>query len=117
MPIWRPDRCIFQPPVTPLAGVPAGLNPKYMLRNVINAKRGRTQELIDVLLEGQKGITGLKPSVLKPFGGSQRVRVSSAFDSLDDVSGVLNSQTPRAKIIGLSNSYSRSVSRIQYLNY
>ena len=65
--------------------MPAGLNPKYMLRNVINAKRGRTQELIDVLLEGQKGITGLKPSVLKPFGSSQRVRVSSAFDSLDDV--------------------------------
>ena len=97
--------------------MPAGLNPKYMLRNVINAKRGRTQELIEVLLEGQKGITGLKPSILKPFGSSQRVRVSSAFDSLDDVSGVLNSQAPRAKIIGLSDSYSRSVSRIQYLNY
>ena len=87
-----------------------------MLRNVTNAKRGRAQELIDVPLEGQKGITGLKPSVLKPFGSSQRVRVSSAFDNLDDVSGVLNSQAPRAKNIGISDSYSRSVSTIQYLN-
>ena len=97
--------------------MPAGLNPKYMLRNVITAKRGRTQELIDVLLEGRKGITGLKPSILKPFGSSQRVRVSRAFDSLDDVSEALNSQTPRAKIIELSDSYLRSVSRIQYLDY
>ena len=88
-----------------------------MLRNVINAKRGRAQELIDVLLEGQKGIPSLKPRVLKPFGSSLRVRVSRVFDSLDDVSGVLNNQAPKAKIIGLSNSYSRSASRIQYLNY
>ena len=75
-----------------------------MLRNLTNAKRGRTQELIDVPSERQKEITGLKPSVLKPFGSSQRVRVSSAFDSLDDVSGVLNCKVPRAKIIGLSDS-------------
>ena len=104
--------------VAPLGGTPSGFTPKYMIRNVITAKRGKTQELIDVLLEMQNGIEGLKPSILKPFGSSQRVRVSGVFDSLEEVSAALNDQNlPRTKIIDLSDSYRRSVSMIQYLNY
>ena len=103
--------------VAPLGGTPSGFTPKYMIRNVITAKRGKTQELIDVLLEMRSGATGLQPSILKPFGSSQRVRITGAFDSLEEVSAALNDQNlPRTKIIDLSDSYRRSVSRIQYLN-
>ena len=103
--------------VAPLGGTPSGFTPKYMIRNILTAKRGLTQELIDVLLEMRSGATGLQPSILKPFGSSQRVRITGAFDSLEEVSAALNDQNlPRTKIIDLSDSYRRSVSRIQYLN-
>ena len=101
--------------VAPLGVAPSGFTPKYMIRNILTAKRGLTQELIDVLLEIRSGATGLQPSILKPFGSSQRVRVTGAFDNLEDVSAALNSHNlPRTKIIELTDSYMRTVSRIQY---
>ena len=60
--------------VAPMEGVPEGFQAKYMVRHIFEAKRGRREELIDAMLESRSGMSGLKPSILKPLGMVNRTR-------------------------------------------
>ena len=96
-------------------------NPKYMVRNIMVANRGKRQELIDFMLEVRKGMDGMKPSILIPLSDAQRVRATRVFGSLEDVSAALinggsGSEARRNKLIELTDSYFRTISRIHYVN-
>ena len=96
-------------------------NPKYMVRNIMIANRGKRQELIDFMLEVRKGVDGMKPSILIPLSDAQRVRVTRIFGSLEDVSAALinggsGPEARRNKLIELTDSYFRTISRIHYVN-
>ena len=96
-------------------------NPKYMVRNIMIANRGKRQELIDFMLEVRKGVDGMKPSILIPLSDAQRVRVTRIFGSLEDVSAALinggsGTEARRNKLIELTDSYFRTISRIHYVN-
>ena len=107
--------------VAPVEGATEGFQPKYMVRHIFEAKRGRRQELIDAMLETRSGMSGIKPSILKPLGMVNRVRISAVYETLEDVSAALNNQNPasqkrRAEMIDLTDSYFRTISRIRYLH-
>ena len=96
-------------------------NPKYMVRNIMIANRGKRQELIDFMLEVRKGMDGMKPSILIPLSDAQRVRATRVFGSLEDVSAALinggsGPEARRNKLIELTDSYFRTISRIHYVN-
>ena len=96
-------------------------NPKYMVRNIMIANRGKRQELIDFMLEVRKGMDGMKPSILIPLSDAQRVRATRVFGSLEDVSAALinggsGPEVRRNKLIELTDSYFRTISRIHYVN-
>ena len=96
-------------------------NPKYMVRNIMIANRGKRQELIDFMLEVRKGMDGMKPSILIPLSDAQRVRATRVFGSLEDVSDALinggsGPEARRNKLIELTDSYFRTISRIHYVN-
>lgn len=96
-------------------------NPKYMVRNIMVANRGKRQELIDFMLEVRKGMDGMKPGILIPLSDAQRVRATRVFGSLEDVSAALInegsvSEARRNKLIELTDSYFRTISRIHYVN-
>ena len=96
-------------------------NPKYMVRNIMIATRGKRQELIDFMLEVRKGMDGMKPSILIPLSDAQRVRATRVFGSLEDVSAALinggsGPEARRNKLIELTDSYFRTISRIHYVN-
>ena len=96
-------------------------NPKYMVRNIMIANRGKRQELIDFMLEVRKGMDGMKPSILIPLSDAQRVRATRIFGSLEDVSAALinggsGPEARRNKLIELTDSYFRTISRIHYVN-
>ena len=78
-----------------------------------------------MLTDGVENVEAMHSGVLPDLFFNERSEiilegtysVSGVFDSLEEVSAVLNDQNlPRTKIIDLSDSYRRSVSRIQYLN-
>ena len=107
--------------VAPVEGVSEGFQPKYMVRHIFEAKRGMRQELIDAMLEIRSGMSGIKPSILKPLGMVNRIRISAVYETLEDLSTALNNQSPefqtqRAKMIGITDSYFRTISRIHYLH-
>ena len=107
--------------VAPVEGVSEGFQPKYMVRHIFEAKRGMRQELIDAMLETRSGMSGIKPSILKPLGMVNRVRISAVYETLEDLSTALNNQSPasqkrRAEMIDLTDSYFRTISRIHYLH-
>ena len=76
-------------------------------------------ELIDFTLEAREEIPSTKPGMLKPFASNQRVRISSVYASLDDVSTALNrgdnpeNQSRRTRLLELTHSYMRTLIRIQ----
>ena len=107
--------------VAPVESATEGFQPKYMVRHIFEAKRGRRQELIDAMLETRSGMSGIKPSILKPLGMVNRVRISAVYETLEDLSTALNNQNPasqkrRAEMIDLTDSYFRTISRIRYLH-
>ena len=78
-----------------------------------------------MLTDGVENVEAMHSGVLPDLFFNERSEiilegtysVSGVFDSLEEVSAALNDQNlPRTKIIDLSDSYRRSVSRIQYLN-
>ena len=102
----------------PVEGASEAFQPKYMVS--IFLKRGMRQELIDAMLEIRSGMSGIKPSILKPLGMVNRVRISAVYETLEDLSTALNNQSPeaqtqRAKMIDLTDSYFRTISRIHDL--
>ena len=104
-----------------MEGVPEGFQAKYMVRHIFEAKRGRREELIDAMLESRSGMSGLKPSILKPLGMVNRVRITHVYENLEDLSTALNNQNPasqkrRAEMIDLTDSNFRTISRIHYLH-
>jgi len=107
--------------VAPMEGVPEGFQAKYMVRHIFEAKRGRREELIDTMLESRSGMSGPKPSILKPLGMVNRVRITHVYENLEDLSTALNNQNPasqkrRAEMIDLTDSNFRTISRIHYLH-
>ncbi len=107
--------------VAPVEGVSEGFQPKYMVRHIFEAKRGMRQELIDAMLEIRSGMSGIKPSMLKPLGMVNRVRISAVYETLEALSTALNNlspeaQTLRAKIILLTDFYYRTIRSILYLH-
>ncbi len=102
----------------PVEGASEAFQPKYMVS--IFLKRGMRQELIDAMLEIRSGMSGIKPSILKPLGMVNRIRISAVYETLEDLSTALNNQSPeaqtqRAKMIDLTDSYFRTISRIHDL--
>ena len=102
----------------PVEGASEAFQPKYMVS--IFLKRGMRQELIDAMLEIRSGMSGIKPSILKPLGMINRVRITAVYENLEDLSTALNNQRPeaqtqRAKMIDLTDSYFRTISRIHDL--
>ena len=102
----------------PVEGASEAFQPKYMVS--IFLKRGMRQELIDAMLKIRSGMSGIKPSILKPLGMVNRVRISAVYETLEDLSTALNNQSPeaqtqRAKMIDLTDSYFRTISRIHDL--
>ena len=103
----------------PVEGASEAFQPKYMVS--IFLKRKMRQELIDAMLKIRSGMSGIKPSILKPLGMVNRVRISAVYETLEDLSTALNNQSPeaqtqRAKMIDLTDSYYRTISRIHYLH-
>ena len=107
--------------IKPVDNVPDGFIPKYMVRNIFTAKRGKRSELIDVLIENRESNPGIKGAIFKPIGYIQNVRLTQVFSSLDDVRASLTEvQSPENrgrtdKIIQLTDRIVRPVSRIRYL--
>ena len=107
--------------IKPVDNVPDGFIPKYMVRNIFTAKRGKRSELIDVLIENRESNPGIKGAIFKPIGYFQNVRLTQVFSSLDDVRASLTEvQSPENrgrtdKIIPLTDRIVRPVSRIRYL--
>ena len=102
----------------PVEGASEAFQPKYMVS--IFLKRGMRQELIDAMLKIRSGMSGIKPSILKPLGMINRVRITAVYENLEDLSTALNNQsseaqTQRAKMIDLTDSYFRTISRIHDL--
>ena len=102
----------------PVEGASEAFQPKYMVS--IFLKRGMRQELIDAMLKIRSGMSGIKPSILKPLGMINRVRITAVYENLEDLSTALNNQSPkaqtqRAKMIDLTDSYFRTISRIHDL--
>ena len=107
--------------VAPVEGATEGFQPKHIVRHFFEAKRGMRQELIDAILETRSGMSGINPSILKPLRMVNRVRISAVDENLEDLSAALNNQSPeaqtqRAKMIDLTDSYFRTISRIHYLH-
>ena len=104
--------------VVPPENVPD--NPKYMLRTIATAKRGKREALIDLALSMRDRSEGMKPGILKPMNSFQRIRLTRAFASLEDLSASINVSNAELgstldKFIDLTESVNRSVSRIHYL--
>ena len=102
----------------PVEGASEAFQPKYMVNKFL--KRGMRQELIDAMLKIRSGMSGIKPSILKPLGMINRVRITAVYENLEDLSTALNNQSPeaqtqRAKMIDLTDSYFRTISRIHDL--
>ena len=102
----------------PVEGASEAFQSKYMVS--IFLKRGMRQELIDAMLKIRSGMSGIKPSILKPLGMINRVRITAVYENLEDLSTALNNQSPeaqtqRAKMIDLTDSYFRTISRIHDL--
>ena len=103
----------------PVEGASEAFQPKYMVS--IFLKRRMRQELIDAMLKIRSGMSGIKPSILKPLGMINRVRITAVYENLEDLNTALNNQSPeaqtqRAKMIDLTDSYFRTISRIHYLH-
>ena len=107
--------------IRPVQDAPDGFVPKYMVRTIFTAKRGKRSELIDVLIENRESNPGIKGAIFKPIGYFQNVRLTQVFSSLDDVRASLAEiQSPENrertdKIIQLTDRIIRPVSRIRYL--
>ena len=107
--------------IKPVDNVPDGFIPKYMVRNIFTAKRGKRSELIDALIENRESSTGIKGTIMKPIGHYQNIRVTQVFDSLEAVRASLAEiQSPENrertdKIIQLTDQIIRPVIRIRYL--
>ena len=104
--------------VVPPENVPD--NPKYMLRTIATAKRGKREALIDLALSMRDRSEGMKPGILKPMNSFQRIRLTRAFASLEDLSASINVSNAELgstldKFIDLTESVNRSISRIHYL--
>ena len=96
-------------------------NPKYMLRTIASAKRGKREELIDLALSMRDKSNSNKAGILKPMNSFQRIRLTRAFGTLEDLSAAINVSNAEhgstlEKFIALTDSVTRSVSRIHYLN-
>ena len=107
--------------IKPVENAPEGFVPKYMVRNIFVAKRGKRPELIDALIENRESSTGIKGAIFKPIGYYQNARLTQVFSSLDDVRASLAEiQSPENrertdKLIQLTDRIIRPVSRIRYL--
>ena len=104
--------------VVPPENVPD--NPKYMLRTIATAKRGKREALIDLALSMRDRSEGMKPGILKPMNSFQRIRLTRAFASLEDLGASINVSNAELgstldKFIDLTESVNRSISRIHYL--
>ena len=105
--------------VVPPENVPD--NPKYMLRTIATAKRGKREELIDLALSMRDRSSSNKAGILKPMNSFQRIRLTRVYGSLEDLSAAINVSNAEygstlEKFIALTDSVTRSVSRIHYLN-
>ena len=74
--------------VVPPENVPD--NPKYMLRTIATAKRGKREELIDLALSMRDRSNSNKAGILKPMNSFQRIRLTRVYGSLEDLSAAIN---------------------------